>query len=144
MPTYETMLVLDPEMSKEQVDGFVEKLKQFLGDRGAEVLKVEEWGLQTLAYEIKKKNKGYYLLLYINGDVALVAEMERTLRLMEEVLRYLTVKAEVGDMEVLQQGEAPEPEEEPEQEPEEEQEQEQKPEDEPGDSQKGDVAAEGT
>ena len=144
MPTYETMLVLDPEMSKEQVDGFVEKLKQFLGDRGAEVLKVEEWGLQTLAYEIKKKNKGYYLLLYINGDVALVAEMERTLRLMEEVLRYLTVKAEVGDMEALQQGEAPEPEEEPEQEPEEEQEQEQKPEDEPGDSQKGDVAAEGT
>ena len=144
MPIYETMLVLDPEMSKEQVDGFVEKLKQFLGDRGAEVLKVEEWGLQTLAYEIKKKNKGYYLLLYINGDVALVAEMERTLRLMEEVLRYLTVKAEVGDMEVLQQGEAPEPEEEPEQEPEEEQEQEQKPEDEPGDSQKGDVAAEGT
>ena len=144
MPIYETMLVLDPEMSKEQVDGFVEKLKQFLGDRGAEVLKVEEWGLQTLAYEIKKKNKGYYLLLYINGDVALVAEMERTLRLMEEVLRYLTVKAEVGDMEALQQGEAPEPEEEPEQEPEEEQEQEQKPEDEPGDSQKGDVAAEGT
>jgi small subunit ribosomal protein S6 len=143
MPTYETMLVLDPEMSKEQVDGFVEKLKQFLGDRGAEVLKVEEWGLQTLAYEIKKKNKGYYLLFYINGDVALVAEMERTLRLMEEVLRYLTVMAEAGDTEALQQGEAPEPEEGPEQEPEAEQEQEQKPEDEPADDQKGDVAAEG-
>jgi small subunit ribosomal protein S6 len=135
MPTYETMLVLDPELSKEQVDGFVEKLKQFLGDRGTEVLKVEEWGLQNLAYEINKKNKGYYLLLYLNGGVALVAEMERTLRLMEEVLRYLTVKAEAGDTEALQQGEVPEPEEEPEQE--------QNPEDEPTDNQKGDVAAEG-
>jgi small subunit ribosomal protein S6 len=52
MPTYETMLVLDPEMSKEQIDGFVEKLKQFIADRGAEVLKVKEWGINTLAYEI--------------------------------------------------------------------------------------------
>jgi small subunit ribosomal protein S6 len=104
MPTYETMLVLDPEMSKEQIDGFVEKLKQFITDRGAEMLKVKEWGINTLAYEIKKKNKGYYLLLYLNGDVALVAEMERSFRLMEEVLRYLIVKCEEGDIEALQQG----------------------------------------
>ena len=135
---------MDISGSKEQIDGFTEKLKQFIADRGAEVLKVEEWGINTLAYEIKKKNKGYYLLLYLNGDVALVAEMERALRLMEEVLRYLTVKAEAGDTEALQQGEAPEPEEELAQEPEEEQEQEQKPEDKPVDDQKGDVAAEGT
>ena len=58
MRTYETMLVLDPEMSKEQIDGFVEKLKQFLTDRGAEVIKVAEWGLNTLAYAIKKRKKG--------------------------------------------------------------------------------------
>ena len=115
MPTYESMLVLDPEMSKEQIDGFVEKLKQFIADRGAEVLKVEEWGINTLAYEIKKKNKGYYLLLYLNGDVALVAEMEKALRLMEEVLRYLIVKCEEGDVDAFQQGGEPEQEQEPEQ-----------------------------
>jgi small subunit ribosomal protein S6 len=103
MRIYETMLVLDPEMSKEQIDGFVGKLKQFLGDRGAKVLKVAEWGLNTLASEIKKKKKGYYLLLYFNGDAAVVAEMERSLRLMEEVLRYLTVKREEGDIEASQQ-----------------------------------------
>ena len=116
MRRYETMLVLDPEMSKEQIDGFLEKLKQFLGDRGAKVLKVEEWGLNTLAYEIKKKKKGYYLLLYLNGDAALVAEMERNLRLMEEVLRYLTVKGEEGDIEVSPQKGIPEQAKEPEQE----------------------------
>lgn len=103
MRIYETMLVLDPEMSKEQIDGFVGKLKQFLGDRGAKVIKVAEWGLNTLASEIKKKKKGYYLLLYFNGDAAVVAEMERSLRLMEEVLRYLTVKREEGDIETSQQ-----------------------------------------
>jgi len=108
MRIYETMLVLDPEMSKEQIDGFVGKLKQFLGDRGAKVLKVAEWGLNTLACEIKKKKKGYYLLLYLNGDAAVVAEMERSLRLMEEVLRYLTVKREEGDIEASQQRGAPE------------------------------------
>jgi small subunit ribosomal protein S6 len=102
MRIYETMLVLDPEMSKEQIDGFVGKLKQFLGDRGAKVIKVAEWGLNTLASAIKKKKKGYYLLLYFNGEAAVVAEMERSLRLMEEVLRYLTVKREEGDIEASQ------------------------------------------
>jgi small subunit ribosomal protein S6 len=108
MRIYETMLVLDPEMSKEQIDGFVGKLKQFLADRGAKVFKVAEWGLNALACQIKKKKKGYYLLLYFNGDATVVAEMERSLRLMEEVLRYLTVKREEGDIEASQQRGAPE------------------------------------
>ena len=107
MRIYETMLVLDPEMSKEQIDGFVAKLKQFLGDRGAKVIKVAEWGLNTLASEMKKKKKGYYLLLYFDGESAVVAEMERSLRLMEEVLRYLTVKREEGDIATSQQSAAP-------------------------------------
>ena len=134
MRTYEMMLVLDPEMSKEQIDGFVEKLKQFIADRGAEVLKVEEWGINTLAYEIKKKNKGYYLLLYLNGDVALVAEMEKTLRLMEEVLRYLIVKYEEGDIDAFQQGGESEQEQEPEQKEE--------PKEEPAEDQESDGVAE--
>jgi small subunit ribosomal protein S6 len=140
MPTYETMLVLDPEMSKEQIDGFVEKLKQFIADRGAEVLKVKEWGINTLAYEIKKKNKGYYLLLHLNGGVALVAEMEKTLRLMEEVLRYLIVKCEEGDIEDSQQG--GESEQEQESARADETEQEEGPEEEPAGDEKTHVAAE--
>jgi small subunit ribosomal protein S6 len=120
MRIYETMLVLDPEMSKEQVDGFTEKLKQFLGDRGAEVLRVEEWGSKTLAYEIKKKNKGYYLIFYLKGEEALVADMERNLRLMEEVLRYLTVKREEEEIAAAPQREEPEQEKEKEEGPEEE------------------------
>jgi small subunit ribosomal protein S6 len=115
MRIYETMLVLDPELSKEQINGFVEKLGQFLGDRGAQMLKVEEWGLNTLAYEIKKRKKGYYLLIYLQGDAALVAEMERNLRLMEEVLRYLTVKGEEGHMEASRQKQALDHAQEPEQ-----------------------------
>ncbi|UCC66094.1 MAG: 30S ribosomal protein S6 [Deltaproteobacteria bacterium] len=94
MPTYETMLVLDPEMSKEQVDGFVEKVKKLLDDHGGEVLKVDQWGLNTLAYEIRKKTTGYYVLIYFEGGAELVSEMEGSLGLMEEVLRYLTVRGE--------------------------------------------------
>jgi small subunit ribosomal protein S6 len=108
MRIYETMLVLDPEMSKEQIDGFLGKVTQFLNDRGATVLKVAEWGLNTLACEIKKKKKGYYILLYLNGDAAIVAEMERSIRLMEEVLRYLTVKREEGDIAISHPSAAPE------------------------------------
>jgi small subunit ribosomal protein S6 len=132
-------------MSKEQIDGFTEKLKQFIADRGAEVLKVEEWGINTLAYEIKKKNKGYYLLLYLNGNVALVAEMEKNFRLMEEVLRYLIVKREEGDIEAFQQEGEPEQEQKPAQEEEpkqkEEPEQEEEPKEEPAEAQESDGAA---
>ena len=103
MRTYETMLVLGPEMSKEQVEGFIERLKQFITDRGAEVLKIKEWGINTLAYTIKRRKKGNYILLYMNGSSALVAEMEKNLRLMEEVLRYLTVRQEEGDIDVSRQ-----------------------------------------
>jgi small subunit ribosomal protein S6 len=113
MRTYETMLVLDPEMSKEQVDALIEKLKQFVADRGAEVLKVKEWGVNTLAYTIKSRKKGNYILLYLNGSSALVAEMEKNLRLMEEVLRYLTVRKEEGDIEASRQATTPEREAEP-------------------------------
>jgi small subunit ribosomal protein S6 len=103
MRTYETMLVLDPEMSREQVEGFIERLKQFITDRGAELLKIKEWGINTLAYTIKRRKKGNYILLYINGSTALVAELERNLRLMEEVLRYLTVRREEEDIDVSRQ-----------------------------------------
>jgi small subunit ribosomal protein S6 len=136
MPTYESMLVLDPEMSKEQIDGLVEKLKQFIVDRGAEVLKVKEWGINTLAYEIKKKHKGYYLLLYLSGDVALVAEMGKALRLMEEVLRYLIIKCEEIDIDAFQQGGEPEQKQEP------EPEQEKEPKEEPAEDQAPDGATE--
>jgi len=94
MRPYEVMLVLDPEMSKEQLDGFVEKVKKSIGDHGGEVLRVEEWGLKTLAYRIRRKTKGFYLLLYFKGGTELATELERNLRLMEEVLRYLTIKRE--------------------------------------------------
>jgi small subunit ribosomal protein S6 len=134
MRTYETMLVLDPEMSKEHVEGFVDKLKKFLGDRGVEILKVEEWGARPLAYEIKKKTKGFYLLFYLKGDAALISEMERSLRLMEEVLRYLTVKREEGDIEASQQQREPEQEE--------KSEEEQVPEEETAADEKSDAAAE--
>ena len=107
MRTYESMLVLNPDVSKEQVDGFVEKVKKFLGDHGGEVLKVEEWGLNPLAYGMKTKTQGYYLLLYFKGDTALVAELERSLRLMEEVFRYLTVKREGAILKAHKEEEGP-------------------------------------
>lgn len=103
MRTYETMLVLDPEVPKEQIGAFIERLKQFLNDRGGRVIRVAEWGLHTLAYEIKKKKKGYYILMYFEAGSAVVADMERNLRLMEEVLRYLTLKREGVDVVAVEQ-----------------------------------------
>ena len=100
------------------------------------MLKVKEWGINTLAYEIKKKHKGYYLLLYLSGDVALVAEMGKALRLMEEVLRYLIIKCEESDIDEFQQGGEPEQKQEP------EPKQEEEPKEEPAEDQAPDGATE--
>jgi small subunit ribosomal protein S6 len=88
------MLVLDPDLGDEQFDAFLEKITKYLSDRKGEIVKLSKWGLQTLAYPIKRKDKGQYLLLYWSGEPQLSRDFERSLRLMEEVLRYLILKSD--------------------------------------------------
>jgi len=112
MRTYEMMLVLDPDMSEEQLEGSWEKVKKLIEDRDGEVLKIDKWGLQTLSYEIKSKSKGYYLLVYYKGKPELSAELDRSLRLMEEVVRHLVVGTEqeiTGPADKARETEAPLP-----------------------------------
>ena len=94
MRTYEVMLVLDPDMSDEQVDGCLDKIATFINDRKGSVSKIDRWGLQTLSYTIKKKDKGYYVLLYCQAEVQLSNELDKSLRFTEEILRHLILRTD--------------------------------------------------
>ena len=91
---YETVLIVRPEFNKPAILELVGKVQSILDKEGASLIKVENWGLRTLAYPIKQCKRGIYLYSRFLGGSPTVAELERNLRLDEGVIRYLTVKVD--------------------------------------------------
>jgi small subunit ribosomal protein S6 len=81
-------------MSAQQVDALVEQYKGVLEANGGKVGRVENWGLKSLTYRIKKNRKAHYALMDIDAPAAAVHEMERQMRINEDVLRYMTIAVE--------------------------------------------------
>ena len=94
MALYEHLLIARQDISAQAVDALATHLKTIVESNGGNVEKQEYWGLRGLAYRIKKNRKGHYVLLNINAPAAAVVELERQLKINEDVLRYLTVKVE--------------------------------------------------
>ncbi|MCK9613090.1 MAG: 30S ribosomal protein S6 [Bacteroidales bacterium] len=88
---YETVFILTPVLSDDQVKEAVKKFLDFLKERKAEIIVSENWGLRKLAYPIQKKSSGFYHLIEFNGDTEIIAELEVTFKRDERIIRYLTV-----------------------------------------------------
>jgi len=99
MPLYESTLIARPDISGQQVEGLSEQFQAIVRDNGGAVAKTEYWGLRSLTYRIKKNRKGHYLHMQIDAPAEAVAEMERNMRINEDVMRYLTIKVEALDPE---------------------------------------------
>ncbi len=97
MALYEHVFLARQDISGQQVEQLVESLRGILEANGGKVGKVENWGLKTLTYRIKKNRKAYYTLMNIDAPSAAVEEMERQMRFNEDILRYLTVRVEAHD-----------------------------------------------
>ena len=92
MNCYETVFILTPVLSDEQMKEAVEKFKGILTDNGAEIVNQEEWGLKKLAYPIQKKSTGFYCLLEFKGEPTLVKKLDVAFRRDERVIRFLTFR----------------------------------------------------
>jgi small subunit ribosomal protein S6 len=92
MPLYECVLIARNDVTQQQVDTIADGITEQLEGDGGAVKKREYWGLRSLAYRIKKNRKGHYMLLGLDAQPAFVTEMERQLRLNEDVLRFMTVR----------------------------------------------------
>jgi small subunit ribosomal protein S6 len=88
---YELVYIVQPEATAEERAKGEERVSSFCERMHAHVLKKEDWGKRKLAYEIKKSNKGYYSYLVFAAPATVPAEIERNLRLLDSVLRYLTI-----------------------------------------------------
>lgn len=94
MALYEHVFLARQDLSQPQVDALVEQYKGVIEAAGGSVGRVENWGLKSLTYRIKKNRKAYYTLMDITAPAAAVKELERQQGLSEDILRFLTLKVE--------------------------------------------------
>ena len=94
MSLYECVLIARNDVTQQQVEGIVDGISSQLETDGGTMMKREYWGLRSLAYRIKKNRKGHYMLIGLNAKPAFVIEMERLLRLNEDILRFLTLSVD--------------------------------------------------
>ena len=92
MSSYETVFILTPVLSEEQMKEAVEKFKGVLVDNGAEIVNEEQWGLRKLAYPIQKKSTGFYVLLEYTAEPTIVKKLDIAFRRDERVIRFLTFR----------------------------------------------------
>ena len=92
MNQYETVFILTPVLSDEQMKETVAKFRNLLTDNGAEILNEEIWGLKKMAYAIEKKSTGFYCLVEFKGEPSIVNTLETGFRRDEKVIHYMTVR----------------------------------------------------
>lgn len=91
MRRYETLMVLHPELPDAQTRETVDRARRLITEMGGEVHQMHEWGMRELAYPIRKLTRGYYVLFEYSAGPEVVRELERTFKIADEFLRYVTV-----------------------------------------------------
>jgi small subunit ribosomal protein S6 len=104
MRRYETIVIVDPDLGEEQRGPVFDKIRELIPQKGGLLVEIDEWGGRKLAYEIKKKQRGYYARVDFCGSGGLVSEMERQFRIDDRVMKYMTILLdEDADMEGIQE-----------------------------------------
>ena len=93
MNKYESVVIINPSVEEEKVKELSQKFTDIINNDG-KVEKVEELGKKRLAYEVKKNKEGYYVVVYFEANPQLITELERNYRIMDEVIKFITIKAE--------------------------------------------------
>ena len=104
MRRYETIVIVDPDLGEERRTPIFDRIRELVPQKGGLVVEFDEWGARKMAYEIKKKKRGFYLRVDYCGTGDLVKEMERQFRIDDRVLKYMTILLEDDvDMESIQE-----------------------------------------
>ena len=91
MTNYELMFIINPTLEEEKKNAVVEKVTEIITNGGGEVSKTDVWGMRKLAYPIEKKEEGYYVVLEFQAAPELPKELNRRLRISDDVMRHLVI-----------------------------------------------------
>ncbi|QPM89937.1 30S ribosomal protein S6 [Pseudooceanicola algae] len=94
MPLYEHVFIARQDLSNAQAEGLIEHFGTVLADNGGSLVDSEYWGVKTMAYKINKNRKGHYSFLRSDAPATAIQEMERLMRLHDDVMRVLTIKVD--------------------------------------------------
>lgn len=110
MKRYETIYIVNPNLDADSIKEVITKFSEQIKKLKGYIVKVNEWGKRRLAYEVKRSDKGYYVMLDFCGLPGVVKELERGLKLDDRVLQYLTVKVgeDVDPKDLIDKGQAEE------------------------------------
>lgn len=89
---YESIIIINATLEDTQIESEIEKVKDFITKNNGEIRALEKWGRRRLAYAIKKKNNGFYVLYEFKAPTDLIAKLERHYLLNENVIRFITVE----------------------------------------------------
>ncbi|MAI61153.1 MAG: 30S ribosomal protein S6 [Micavibrio sp. TMED27] len=92
MPYYETVFISRQDLTDTQVKDLTDQFTKIIEDQGGKTLKTEQWGLKSFAYKINKAKKGHYTLLETDAPAAALIELERVMRINEDVVRAMTIR----------------------------------------------------
>lgn len=97
MPLYEHVMIARQDLSNTQAESLIEHFSTVVADNGGKIVDSEYWGVKTMAYKINKNRKGHYAFLRSDAPVPAIQEMERLMRLHEDVMRVLTIKVDAHE-----------------------------------------------
>jgi small subunit ribosomal protein S6 len=89
---YELMKIVNPDIREDTVEKVIGRFQNNVKKNGGEVIRIEDMGIKTMAYKIQKKTRGHYFLSYLEGPGSMLSEIERTLRIDENVIRFIIIK----------------------------------------------------
>ena len=94
MAFYESIFIARQELGDKELENTIDNFKKILEKNNANLVDTESWGLRNLAYKIEKNKKGHYMVLKIDGNCDAIQELERNMRIDENIIRYLSLKTE--------------------------------------------------
>jgi small subunit ribosomal protein S6 len=89
---YEVVFVASPTLTGEELDAFTAQMQSVVEGKNGKVVKIDAWGKKSLAYKIGKFREAYYVVMNLEGDGAIIAELERRFRVADHVIRFLSVR----------------------------------------------------
>ena len=96
MNKYETVIIVSDKIGEKETKNVIKKIKKFIKDNG-EIIEAEDMGMRKLAYEIRKCQYGHFYRIFFNAESEMIAELERTYRITEEILKFITLGIEKCD-----------------------------------------------
>ncbi len=95
---YESVFVTKSTLTDEEIDVILEKVKSIIEEKGGEVVSSHNWGKKKLAYEVQKERKGIYVFVHFKGTGDTIAELERTYRFSEQIIKFMNLRIDPNDL----------------------------------------------